>query len=47
MKKPNPPKAETLAKNPLICPTCGASRDVLGSSGGKLLAWCRNCEGDR
>ena len=43
MKKSNKPQAETVAKNPLICPTCGASRD-LATAGGGLIAICRNCD---
>jgi len=47
MKQPNMPKPETLAKNPLLCPTCGASRDIHGFSAGRILARCRTCDAQR
>ena len=47
MEKSNTPRPGTLAKNPLLCPTCGASRDIYGFSAGRILARCRTCDTQR
>ena len=38
------PKPDTTAKNSLICPTCGASRDFYGFGRGQIEARCKNCQ---